>query len=59
VSTSFVRGAPEGGQTYVVQPGDTLASIAVQFGTTAWAIANANNLPNVNIIYVGQTLRIP
>ena len=51
--------APEGGQTYVVQPGDTLASIAVQFGTTAWAIANANNLPNVNIIYVGQTLRIP
>lgn len=51
--------APEGGQTYVVQPGDTLASIAMQFGTTAWAIANANNLPNVNIIYVGQTLRIP
>lgn len=51
--------APEGGQTYIVQPGDTLASIAVRFGTTAWAIANANNLPNVNIIYVGQTLRIP
>ena len=48
-----------GGQTYVVQPGDTLSSIAVQFGTTAWAIANANNLPSVNMIYVGQTLRIP
>lgn len=48
-----------GGQTYVVQQGDTLSSIAVRFGTTAWAIAYANNLPNVNIIYVGQTLYIP
>jgi LysM repeat protein len=48
-----------GGQTYVVQQGDTLSSIAVQFGTTEWAIAYANNLPNVNVIYVGQTLQIP
>jgi LysM repeat protein len=47
------------GQTYVVQVGDTLSSIAVQFGTTAYAIAYANNLPNVNFIYVGQTLLIP
>lgn len=47
------------GQTYVVQVGDTLSSIAVQFGTTAYAIAYANNLPNVNVIYVGQTLLIP
>jgi LysM repeat protein len=54
-------GAPSeaSGQTYVVQTGDTLSSIAVQFGTTAWAIAYANNLPNVNVIYVGQTLIIP
>jgi LysM repeat protein len=42
-----------------VQEGDTLSSIAVQFGTTAYAIAYANNLPNVNVIYVGQTLIIP
>ena len=48
-----------GGQLYVVQSGDTLSSIAAEFGTTEWAIANANNLPNVNMIYVGQTLRIP
>lgn len=52
-------GEPTGGQTYVVQRGDTLSSIALRFGTTAWAIAYANNLPNVNIIYVGQTLHIP
>lgn len=47
------------GQTYVVQQGDTLSSIAMQFGTTAYAIAVENNLPNMNAIYVGQTLRIP
>jgi LysM repeat protein len=52
-------GEQPGGQTYVVQRGDTLSSIAVRFGTTAWAIAYANDLPNVNIIYVGQTLSIP
>lgn len=51
--------AQPGGQTYVVQPGDTVSSIALKFGTTAYAIAYANNLPNVNFIYVGQTLRIP
>ncbi len=51
--------SPTGGRTYVVQRGDTLSSIAVRFGTTAWAIAYANNLPNVNFIYVGQTLFIP
>ena len=51
--------AQSGGQTYVVQRGDTVSSIAVSFGTTAWAIAYANNLPNVNFIYVGQTLHIP
>lgn len=50
---------PGEGQTYVVQPGDTLSSIAARFGTTEWAIANANNLPNLNMIYVGQTLHIP
>lgn len=51
--------APGDGQTYVVQPGDTLTSIAARFDTTEAALAQANNLPNVNMIYVGQTLRIP
>lgn len=46
-------------QTYVVQPGDTLTKIAQQFGTTVQAIAQANNIVNVNLIYVGQVLTIP
>lgn len=46
-------------RTYTVQAGDTLTSIALRLGTTSQAIALANNLPNPNIIYVGQILRIP
>lgn len=44
---------------YVVQPGDTLSSIAQRFGTTVDAIVRANNITNPNLIYVGQVLTIP
>jgi LysM repeat protein len=45
--------------TYVVQPGDTLSSIARAHGTTVQAIAAANNLMNPNLILAGQILVIP
>ncbi len=48
---------PDG--TYVVQPGDTLYSIAVRFGTTVHALVVANNLPSPDMIYVGQILNVP
>lgn len=48
-----------GGTIYVVQNGDTLQTIAARFGTTAQAIAAANNLPNVNYIQAGMRLTIP
>jgi LysM repeat protein len=48
-----------GGQTHVVQPGENLFRIALRYGTTPQAIAAANNLPNVHLIYAGQVLRIP
>ncbi len=44
---------------YIVQPGDTIWSIAVRFNTTVEAIAAANRLINPNFIYVGQKLIIP
>ena len=44
---------------YVVVKGDTLTKIAKQFGTTVQAIANANNIANVNLINIGQRLIIP
>jgi LysM repeat protein len=49
---------PATGQTYVVQRGDTLGSIARRFGTTYQAIAAANGIANPNLIFVGQTLVI-
>jgi LysM repeat protein len=47
------------GQTYTVQRGDTLSSIALRFGVSTWALAQANGIRNPSLIYVGQVLRIP
>ena len=45
--------------TYIVQRGDTLSQIALNFGTTVSEIASINNIKNVNLIYTGQSLQIP
>ncbi len=51
---------PEGpGTTYIVEPGDTLSALAKRFGTTVDAIAETNNIPDPNLIRVGQELKIP
>ncbi len=44
---------------HVVQPGDTLASIAQQYGSTVAAIGAANGLADAEAIQVGQTLFAP
>ncbi len=51
--------AANGQQTYTVQPGDGLYSIATRFNTSWPDIAQANSLADPNIVYVGQTLVIP
>jgi LysM repeat protein len=56
--TPTPTGTPSQSTTYVVKPGDTLYSLARRFGTTVEAIAQANNIVNPNLIYVGQTLVI-
>lgn len=45
--------------TYVIQPGDTLSEIAQRFGTTVSILQTFNNIHNPNLIYAGNTLRIP
>lgn len=45
--------------TYVIQPGDTLSEIAERFGTSYQTLASLNNISDPNLIYAGQTLRIP
>jgi LysM repeat protein len=51
--------APPQPRTYVVQQGDTLASIAQQFGTTVAVIRSANGIDDPNSILIGQVLVIP
>jgi len=59
------QGAQAAGQgapgTYVVKPGDTLYSIARQFGLSPQALIDANRdrLANPNLIPVGLELRLP
>lgn len=50
---------PPAPRTYTVRRGDNLFRIALRFGTTVKAIAEANRIPNPNLIYVGQVLLIP
>ena len=45
-------------KTYTVVRGDTLSEIAQRFGTTVSYLAKLNNIRNVNLIYVGQVLKI-
>ena len=44
--------------TYTVKAGDTLSGIAKRYNTTYQKIAKDNNIPNPNLIRVGQILKI-
>ncbi len=46
-------------EVYVVQPGDTLFTIASRFGLTVTDVALANSIRNPDYLYIGQRLVIP
>ncbi|OQY23204.1 MAG: hypothetical protein B6I34_04925 [Anaerolineaceae bacterium 4572_32.1] len=46
-------------RAHTVQPGETLASIAQEYGVSVEAIIELNELDNPNVIEVGQELLIP
>jgi LysM repeat protein len=46
-------------QEYIVKKGDTLSKIGKNFGINWKDIATLNNIKNVNLILVGQKLKIP
>jgi LysM repeat protein len=50
---------PEGPQTYRVQEGDTLTSIAAQFQVDILLLMSVNNITDPNAIFSGQELTIP
>lgn len=47
------------GDTYTVQAGDTLSSVAHRFGVTESELQTANDLTNADFIFSGQRLTIP
>ncbi len=49
----------EAARAHIVQPGETLHSIALRYGLTVTALARANGLANPARIRVGQVLTIP
>lgn len=46
-------------ETYTIQAGDTLYSLARRFGTTVEAITSINNIADESIIEAGQVIRLP
>lgn len=59
VSTPQTPAEPQTNIVHVVQWGESLAGIAVQYGVNLWAIQQANNLSSINLIFAGQILIIP
>ncbi len=54
-----VSAPPGATRTHIVRSGETLSSIASQYGLTEAALAQANGIANPNLIYAGQQLVIP
>jgi LysM repeat protein len=52
-------GTPANDGVYVVQDGDTLYAIAVQFGVSMDALMAENGMNDPNALQVGQELQIP
>ncbi|MBO9309741.1 MAG: LysM peptidoglycan-binding domain-containing protein [Chloroflexi bacterium] len=51
--------AQGGNRTYVVQPGDTLFSIAARFGVSLSELATINGFYDIHRLFVGQVLVLP
>ena len=50
---------PSGTTSYTVQRGDSLATIAAQFGTNYIALAQMNGIDDPDVLHVGQVLQVP
>jgi lysozyme len=50
--------APPKPITYTIQSGDTLTSIAARFNTTIDALVAANRIPDPDMIFAGQVIKI-
>lgn len=53
---AFRKSVPK--KYYIVEKGDTLSSIAEQFGTTVEELAEKNHIQDPNVIYIGQKIYV-
>ncbi len=51
--------APGKASVHHIKWGDTLSELAVKYGTTVKALAEANHIKNPDLIYAGKDLKIP
>lgn len=58
-SFALAQSADPTPERYIVRGGDTLSTIALRFGITTRALAEYNDLANLNFVYSGQILLIP
>lgn len=58
-STGTTPGTATGGGVHVVQPGENLYRIALQYNMLWTTLAAANGIQNPNVLVVGQQLTIP
>jgi murein DD-endopeptidase MepM/ murein hydrolase activator NlpD len=59
VVNGVAEGQQDEGPVYEVQPGDTLYSVAKQFGSTTQALQNANGISDPSILTIGQQVLLP
>jgi len=59
VSSATTPVASAGGVTHIVQQGETLFQISLQYGVPVNSIAARNGISNINLIYINQELIIP
>jgi murein DD-endopeptidase MepM/ murein hydrolase activator NlpD len=59
VTPALAQEEDANGPVYIVEAGDTLASIAFRFGVSVKELADLNAITNVNLLAVGDRLVIP
>lgn len=59
IEAAAAPGKTGGGAVYTVVKGDTLSGIAGKYGTTYQELAAYNGIPNPDLIFPGQEIRIP
>ena len=56
---AFILARPASADVHEVAPGETLSAIALRYGVSVAAVAEANNIGNTDLVFAGSILTIP